>query len=48
MKTKDFRELELDIAEKCKCDKDFIIAHLQKIEALGQNSLILPYVANAV
>lgn len=32
MKTKDFRELELDLAEKCNCNKDFIIAHLQKID----------------
>jgi len=32
MKPKDFRKLESDIAEKCDCDKDFIIAHLQKID----------------
>ena len=32
MKPKEFRRLESDIAEKCDCDKDFIIAHLQKID----------------
>lgn len=29
---KDFRKLEGELAEKCGCDKDFIIMHLQKIE----------------
>lgn len=32
LKQKDFRKLEGELAEKCSCDKDFIIMHLQKIE----------------
>ncbi len=32
LKPEDFRELEGKLAEKCDCDKDFIIMHLQKIE----------------
>jgi hypothetical protein len=32
LKPKDFQKLEGKLAEKCSCDKDFIIMHLQKIE----------------
>lgn len=32
LKPEDFRKLEGKLAEKCDCDKDFIIMHLQKIE----------------
>ncbi|MBU3966498.1 MAG: HD domain-containing protein [Euryarchaeota archaeon] len=32
LKPKDFKKLEGKLAEKCSCDKDFIIMHLQKIE----------------
>src|SRR5574341_754314 len=32
LQTEDFRRLEVSLADGCKCDKDFIIAHLQKIE----------------
>lgn len=32
IKPDDFKELEKSLAEKCNCDADFIIIHLQKIE----------------
>lgn len=32
LKSRDFRKIEGELAEKCNCDKDFIIIHLQKIE----------------
>lgn len=32
LKPGDFKELEEKLAQKCGCDKDFIIVHLQKIE----------------
>ncbi|VVB86205.1 Deoxyguanosinetriphosphate triphosphohydrolase-like protein [uncultured archaeon] len=32
LKPEDFKKLEGKLAQKCSCDKDFIIVHLQKIE----------------
>jgi len=32
LQTKDLRKLEVSLADSCKCDKDFIITYLQKIE----------------
>jgi HD superfamily phosphohydrolase len=32
LQTEDLRKLEVSLADSCKCDKDFIITHLQKIE----------------
>jgi putative nucleotidyltransferase with HDIG domain len=32
LKPKDFKKLEKKLSEKCNCDKDFIVMHLQKIE----------------